>query len=440
MATELRRSLSLTQLCFYGVGTIVGAGIYSVLGAAAGVAGTGVWLSLLLAGIAAFITALSYAELISMYPHAGAEYHFLKRAFPRVTLLSFFAGFLIALNAAATSATVALAFGGYLRVFLEIPAVLTAFVLLSACTVLNIAGIRESTWASMALICVEVAGLLLLIGAGFWTTDVMAAVQLPDVGDGAALAGIFAGSALIFFIYIGFEDVANLAEETRAPRRDVPRALLVSVALTTVIYLLVAWVALALATPAQLAASESPLTAAATTIAPGLGWALAVSALFATASTALISLISISRLLFGMARDGALPGVLARLTPARRTPWVAALALFAAACALLPLGEVKVIASISALGVLSVFVAVQAALVMLRYTQPDVPRGFRMPLNIGRLPLLPFLGIAMTLALLTQFEARVYAVGAFALVIGLVLRKLAQREGRSPPGDDAPHA
>jgi APA family basic amino acid/polyamine antiporter len=436
MATELKRSLTLTQLTFYGVGTIVGAGIYSVLGAAAGVAGHGVWLSLLLAGLAALLTALSYAELISMYPRAGAEYQFLRRAFPRLTLLSFFAGFLIALNAAATSATVALAFGGYLRVFLEIPAALTAFVLLGACTVVNIAGIRESTWVSMALICVEVAGLLLLIGAGFWHTDVIAAVHWPDLADGAGAAGIFAGAALIFFIYIGFEDVANLAEETHEPRRDVPRALLISVMLTTVIYLLVAWVVLALATPATLAASESPLTAAAATITPALGWTLAITALFATASTALISLISISRLLFGMARDGALPGVLARLTPERRTPWVAALALFAAACALLPLGEVKVIASISALGVLSVFVGVQGALIMLRFTQPETPRGFRVPFAIGRMPVLPLLGIAMALALLTQFEAKVYAVGALAVGVGLVLRALAQREGRSAKPDE----
>jgi APA family basic amino acid/polyamine antiporter len=288
----------------------------------------------------------------------------------------------------------------------------------------------------MALICVEVAGLLLLIGAGFWHTDVMAAVHWPDLAEGAGAAGIFAGTALIFFIYIGFEDVANLAEETHEPRRAVPRALLISVVLTTVIYLLVAWVALALVSPATLAASESPLTAAAATVTPALGWTLAITALFATASTALISLISISRLLFGMARDGALPQVLARLTPERRTPWVAALALFATACALLPLGEVKVIASISALGILSVFVGVQGALVMLRFTQPDAPRGFRVPLAIGRLPVLPLLGIAMALALITQFEAKVYAVGALAVGVGLVLRILAQREGRSAEPDE----
>ncbi|MDF3031130.1 MAG: amino acid permease [Moraxellaceae bacterium] len=424
MANELRRSLSLTQLVFYGVGTIVGAGIYSVLGAAAGMAGPGVWVSLVLAGVAAFITALSYAELISLYPQAGAEYHFLKRAFPGQSLLRFFAGFLIALNAASTSATVALAFGGYLRVFLDAPAGIIAFVLLSACTLVNIAGIRESTWASIGLICIEVVGLLLLIGAGFWHADVMDAVQLPAAED---FGSVVAATALIFFIYIGFEDVANLAEEAKTPRRDVPRALLMSVAITTVIYLLVAWVALALVSPQVLAQSESPLTAAGGGISPWLGRALAVSALFATASTALISLISISRLLYGMARDGALPPVLARLTPQRRTPWVAALALFGAACALLPLGEVKVVASISALGILTVFVGIQAALITLRFTRPELPRKFMVPGRIGRLPVLPVLGMAMAAALITQFEPRVYLVGGIAVAVGLLLHWLAGR-------------
>ena len=125
MTHALAPTLTLTQLVFYGVGTIVGAGIYTIIGSAAGLAGTALWVSLLCAGAAAFLTALSYAELISMLPRAGAEYQFLKAAFPKAPLISFLAGFLIALNAAATSATVSLAFAGYLRVFLEVPAPLT---------------------------------------------------------------------------------------------------------------------------------------------------------------------------------------------------------------------------------------------------------------------------------------------------------------------------
>lgn len=418
MTQGLSRSLTLVQLCFYGVGTIVGAGIYTIIGEAAAEAGRAAWAGLLLAGAVAFVTALSYAELISAFPKAGAEYQFLKAAFPHWPVLAFLAGLLIALNCAATSATVSLAFAGYLDVFLpELPPALTAVALLALCTALNILGIRQSTWASIALICVEVGGLLLLVGLGFVDLEVWRRIELPRAEDAAA---IFATAALLFFIYIGFEDVANLAEEAREPRRDVPRALLVSVLLVSLIYLLVLWVVLAAGDPKPLGGSRSPLTDVGASIRPWLGPTLAVTALFATASTALVSLVSISRLLFGMAREGDMPEALARTVSRRRTPWVAALVLFGAACALLPLGQVKTLASLSAFGVLCVFVGVQVALLRLRFTQRDLHRPFRVRGAIARVPVLPVVGALGAAALATRFEAVVYAVAAFVVVAGLL--------------------
>lgn len=427
MATELRRSLGLFQLTVLGIGTIVGAGIYSVLGAAAGLAGEGVWVSLLLAGLAALLTGLSYAELISLFPRAGAEYHFLRAAFPRLPALSFLAGFLMVLNAAATSATVALAFGGYCRVFVALPEWLPALALLLACTGLNLRGLRQASWVGTGIVAVEVGGLVLLVAAGVVHADVASAVHWPPV---AAAPAVFLASSLIFFIYIGFEEVANLAEEARTPHRDVARAILLSIVFTTLLYLLVTWVVLALVPPATLAASDSPLTTAASAVAPGLGPVLAISALFSTASTALISLLSISRLLFGMAREGALPSWLGRLSTRRQVPWAASLALLAGSVALLPLGDVAVVASLASLGVLCVFAAVQLAVIRLRFSRPELARGFRVAGALGRLPLLPVLGLLLTLALLTQFEAKVYAVAALALLLGLALHALARRERR----------
>ena len=418
MTQALTRSLSLTQLIFYGVGTIVGAGIYTIIGSAAGIAGTALWVSMLFAGTAAFLTALSYAELISMLPKAGAEYQFLKAAFPKFPLFSFLAGYLIALNAAATSATVSLAFAGYLKVFLDVPAPLTALALLTLCTALNIAGIRQSTWVSIGMIVIEVGGLVLLIVMGLFKGDAGAAIMLPSFGD---VPGIFAATALVFFVYIGFEDVANLSEEANNPRSDIPRALLWSVGITTLIYMLVVWAVFAVMDPSKLAQSDSPLTTAGRAVAPWLGQTLAVTAMFATASTALISLVSISRLLFGMARDGEMPSALAKTLARRKTPWVAALALYAFACILLPLGEVKTIASISALGILTVFIGVHAAVLVLRFNAPEHERPFRVPLAFGRLPLLPPLGIAISLALITQFEPVVYVVTAAAVAFGIAV-------------------
>jgi APA family basic amino acid/polyamine antiporter len=420
MSQQLKRTLKLPHLVFYGVGTMVGAGIYSVIGAAAAEAGAQLWLSFLFAGVAAFLTVLSYAELISMYPDTGAEYNFLKAAFPERPIFSFMAGYLIALNAAATSATVALAFAGYLNVFVEWPAATVALALLVACTALNIAGIRESTWVSIGLICIEVAGLLLLIWTGFESGDMWRAFEAESgaAREGSGIAGIFTATALIFFIYIGFEDVANLSEETHEPVKTVPRALLASVLFTSALYVLVALAFLALSNPQDAGNSASPLSDAAATIAPWRGEALAIAALFATASTALISLISISRMLFGMARGGDMPKPLSFTLSKRQTPWVAALVLFVAACLLLPLGEVKTVASVSSFGVLIVFAAVQAAMIALRLRQPDRKRPFRVAWSIGRVPVLPVIGIALIAALLTQFAPVVYAVGGGAIVLG----------------------
>lgn len=418
MAGRLNRSLSRTQLIFYGVGTMVGAGIYSVIGTAAGIAGTNLWISFILAGIVAFLTVLSYAELTSALHKAGAEYQFMKAAFPHRKLPAFLAGYLIILNASATSATVALAFAGYLKVFIDIPLFVSAFSLLLICTLINIAGIRQATWVSMALICVEVSGLLLMIAAGFSSGNLeQSFTSFPKMED---VSGIFTTTAIIFFIYIGFEDIANLSEESRSPTKHIPKALLISLLITSILYILVAISVIAVSTPQQLAGSDSPLTLAAGSVSPWIGKFLAVAALFATSSTALISLISISRMLFGMAREGDMPKIFGRILEKRQTPWIAALALFVASCLLLLLGQVKIVASISSFGVLLVFIGVHVAMITLRYRQPELKRDFKVPFSIGRAPILPFFGILLSLALLTQFEPIVYFVGGGIIIFGIV--------------------
>jgi APA family basic amino acid/polyamine antiporter len=420
---SLQRSLGLPSLLFYGVGTIVGAGIYSVIGAAGGIAGYGTWIGFGLASVVALLTALSYAELVSMRPKAGAEYQFLRLGFPSLRVLAPVAGMLVALNAAATAATVALAFGGYLQVFIDLPVWAAALALLSACTLLNVAGIRHSTAFGITLVCIEVGGLLLLIGAGATGGQLAEGVRLTEQ---PGIGAILAATALLFFVFIGFEDIANLAEESNEPQRDIPRALLVSVVVTSTIYLLVAFTVFGTADPQELSKSSSPLTLAGNRIAPWLGTTLAVTALFATASTALISLVAISRLLFAMGREGDMPEVLAR-TSRRHVPWVAALVLFAAACALLPLGKVETVASLSAFGLLIVFIGVQSSMIALRLREPAVERPFRVPVAIGRWPMAPIVGIAACAALLTQFERIVYVIGVSVIAMGVLLFAVQRR-------------
>ncbi len=425
--TTLKRSLGFWALAVYGVGSIVGAGIYSVLGAAAGEAKGLLWVSLLIAGVAAFLAALSYAELASMFPKAGGEYQYLRKAMPKHKAPAFIAGALVAVNAAASAATVSLAFGGYLQTFVAVPTGLAALGLLIACTIVNIAGIRQSTWLAMSLIAVEVGGLLLLIGGGFATAEPFSVIPESWGEVSGKSAGVFAAAALLFFMFIGFEDVANLSEEAHEPRRDIPRALLLAVIVTSVLYLLVALAVLAVAEPELLADSDSPLTVAGNRVAPWLGQALAFTALFSTASTALISLVAVSRLLLAMARDGYLPKALGSVLPGRKTPWLAALSLFGAAALLLLPGEIKITASVSAMGLLCVFVAIHATVIWLRRSAPKQQRLFRIPLAIAKVPVSAALGLLMALAFLTQFEPRAYLLFAIALSIAAMLYLLMRR-------------
>jgi len=224
--------------------------------------------------------------------------------------------------------------------------------------------------------------------------------------------GIFAGAAIIFFVYLGFEEIANLAEEAKQPARDIPRSIFLSLGITTLLYVLVGLCVVTLVTPDTLTGSESPLATAVNETSPTLANGLGIIALFATANTVLTTLIVGSRMLFSMARDGDMPPVFERLLPKRQTPWAAALVMLVAAGVFLPFGEIAVVASLSSFVSLVAFTAVNLILVVLRY---------RVPLSIGRLPILPLLGAISAAALVFQFERRVYLVGVGVVLIGIVV-------------------
>ena len=162
---QLKPVLGPVQLIFYSVGVIVGAGVYSVLGAAAGLAQNGLWISFLVGAGVALLTAISYAEMATSFPAAGAEYVYIRRAWPKADWLAFGMGAIILIGGSATAATVSIAFGGYLRVFVDCPTPVAAVLLLASCTAFNIWGLRESSWVNILFTSIEVAGLLLVIAA-----------------------------------------------------------------------------------------------------------------------------------------------------------------------------------------------------------------------------------------------------------------------------------
>jgi APA family basic amino acid/polyamine antiporter len=418
---RLRRSIGLPTLLFTGVGVIVGAGIYSILGAAAGLAGRGVWLSLLLASLPALLAALCYAELAARYPRAGGAYTYVRQAFPRSGSSAFVVGFAIAATEAATVATVGIAFGGYLSMFVPVPVWLSALGLIAACTAINLAGIRESSWVAIACTSIEVAGLIVILGAGVESGRFGAGaldVPWPRVPEAAALC---------FFVFTGFEGLANLAEETREAERRLPVALIASLAFTTVLYVGVALAAVALVSPRALAGSDFPLATAAGAAHPALSTVLAWIALFSTANTALITLVVGSRLLYGMADQGDLPALFGRTLSSRRTPWVAALVVGGAAAALLPLGSVAIVGSVSSLLTLAIFAAVGVALIAIRRQGGARGRGFRVPWSIARVPVPAALLVVSAPLLATRFEPQVHVVGAVTLALGFALLLLRQR-------------
>jgi amino acid transporter len=341
--------------------------------------------------------------------------------------LSFAIGLLILIGGAATAATVAVAFGGYLQTFLDLPIAWSAFALLAACSLLNVWGLRESSWVNVVFTCIELSGLALVIAAGFSHGNVTTPLAAP------IQSGLFPAAAVLFFVFLGFEEIANLAEEIHDPHRNLPRAIFLSIGITTVLYVLVSLAVVMLASPSELAASAAPLTVAIERVWPAAGAFLSAIALFATANTVLITLIATSRLAFSLARDNELPAIFARVSRSRQSPWVGALLAFAMSAALLPIGDLKVLAELSSFVALLAFLAVNLTLVVLRFRLPDHKRPFRVPIAVGRLPVVPLLAMATILFLLANFDREVYAAGA--VIIAAIVAVHAVRESARSGSD-----
>lgn len=400
---ELKRSLGFWLLSFYGIGMILGAGIYSVIGKAAAQSQYSLWISFIFAAVAAALTALSYAELATMYPSAGAEYTYLKRAFPKLNWLANATGLMVAFSGAATVATVALAFAGYVNSFTEASLYFAALSLILVFSLINIAGIQESSWVNVLFTIIEVSGLLLFIYLGLNSEKFGQALSAVPTG------GTLTSAALIIFAFFGFENIVTLGEESKEPQKTIPRAILFSLILCTIIYILVSLAALALMEPNELAQSGAVMTDAAKKSSPSIAKVLGAIALFSTANTALISLVSTSRVLYGMAKEKSLPRVMAKVSIKRKTPWVAAIVAGVTAAILIPLGKIEVVASVSSFTTMTCFLLVNIALIYLRFTS-NIERRFKVPLNIGKFPVLAVLAICVCILFLFQFTEQVYMI------------------------------
>jgi len=416
--SELKRHMGLFHLTMYGVGLILGAGIYVLIGEAAGFAGNSMWISFLLGAIVAVFAGLSYSELSALYPKAAAEYTFVKNAFKN-NFFGFIIGWLTAITSIIVAATVALGFGGYLTQFIDLPIVMGAILLIGILSIVNFVGIKESAWANSIFALITAAGLVFIIFLGF-TIEPVEPIDYFEAPNGTT--GIILAFVLIFFAFIGFEDMANVAEEVKRPKKTIPRAIILSIVITGVIYILVSLSVVRILNWEELAASSAPLADVAHSVL-GINGSVTLSliALFATASTVLITLVAGARILYGMAKSNSLPQFLGRIHPKTKTPWIAVVGILVTSIGFAFVGDIVIIANIVVFAVVITFAAINLAVIVLRYTEPDLERPFKVPINVGKFPILPLFGFGTTVYMILQFEIEVVLVGVAIIGIGSIL-------------------
>jgi APA family basic amino acid/polyamine antiporter len=427
---KLRRELGLFEATVYGIGIILGAGIYALIGEAAGIAGNSVWLSFAVGALIASFTGLSYAELSTMFPKAAAEYVYVRKAFGS-RFLAFLIGWLLVFTGTVSAATVALGFAGYfhgLFGFLfeeffsgEAAIVVVALALIAVLSFINFLGIRESSRFNILFTAVEIFGLILVIVLAFNSYGKVNYFETPF-----GLKKVFTAAALIFFAYIGFEDIANIAEETKNPKKNIPLAFILAILITTVLYILTAVATVSLASWKELGEVANPLAFAASKSFLGENAKLLISfvALFATTNTVLIILIVTSRMMYGIAREKSLPEELTLIHEITRTPWIAVTVVMVLSMVFVFFGDIALVASITSLGAFIAFAVVNLSLIWLRYTMPRMKRAFRVPGNIGNYPVVAFLGVFSCLFMIFQFDLNLILFGLAVLAAGVVVYEI----------------
>jgi APA family basic amino acid/polyamine antiporter len=428
---QLRRAVGALDLTALGLGAIIGTGIFVVIGEAIGDAGPAIILSFVLAGVTCAFSALCFAELASTIPVAGSAYTYSYATMGE--LVAWIIGWDLILEYAVSVAGVSVGWGQYFNDLLDslfgitlpesiagppgeggvvnVPAV---FIVLAITAVLCV-GIRESARANSVMVVLKLAvlALFLALGVTAFTSDNLT----PFTPEGGS--GIVTAASVIFFAYIGFDAVSTSGEETRNPSRDLPIAIVGSLAIATVLYILVATVAVGALPFEQLNGAQAPL-ATAIDEGAGFGWASSIisfGALVAITSVVLTILYGQTRIMFAMSRDGLMPRRLAYVHPKTRTPvYITATfgVLIAIIAAFVPLAEIVKLVNI---GTLFAFVLVNIGVIILRRTRPDLQRGFRVPF----VPVFPIIGALLCLYLMRYLDRDTWIRFGVWLAIGFAI-------------------
>jgi basic amino acid/polyamine antiporter, APA family len=418
--------MGLFSLVVYGVGDMVGAGIYATIGTAAGTMGNAVWLAFIVSMTAAVLTGLSYACLASRYPRAGGAAYVTHRAFG-FPFLSYVIGLGIAASGLTSMGAQTNAFADNFLKLIEVPRPVIIVLFLAFMTGVNLWGIRQSMWTNLICTTVEVGGLLFIVavGARFWGSVNYLETPARILENGVEVPGtlglplLLSGAVLTFYAFIGFEDMLNVAEEVKEPERTMPRGIVLAQAVAAVIYISVAVTAVSVVDYRDLAQPGAPLDKIAARAAPWLpGQTYIYITLFAVANTMLINFVMGSRLLYGMARQRLVPKFLGKVHPTRCTPQAAILTLLAIVTLLSFISDLRNLASATSLLLLCSFIVVNGSLIALKL-RPGEPAGqFEVPIVVPALGML--VNVALIYARVTDQNAGLKAPAiAASLIAGI---------------------
>ncbi|ROP60704.1 amino acid permease [Curtobacterium sp. ZW137] len=438
----LRRTLGVWHLTMISVGATLGTGILVVLGTAVPLAGPAVWISFVVAGVAALLSALSYAEMAGAVPTSGSSYSYTYATMGEG--IAWVCGWCLVLEYAVSVAAVAVGASEYvdetLRVFgLHLPAALSAppgdggvvnlpaAALVLIATAVLLPGARESAWVNTLMVMVKIALLVFFVIVAFSAFRAGNFEPLAPMGA----AGVTAAASRLFFSYIGFDAASTAGEEAKNPRRDLPRAIIGSIALITALYILVAIAAIGARPWTSFSSTEASLVRIVVDVTgqPLVALVFSIGAVIAIASVVLTVLYGQTRILLTMARDGLVPKVFGRVSHRTGTPIANTLivgVVVTIVAALVPLGE---LADATSIGTLVAFALVNVSVIVLRRSQPGLERSYRVPF----FPVVPILG-TLSCALLAVFlGAGTWIAFAIWMLAGAALYALYGRRHSTLP-------
>lgn len=394
--TQLNRSISLLLLTLYGLGTIVGAGIYVLVGKVAGFAGAYTGFAFLIAAIVAGLTGFTYAELSSRFPKSGGAATYVLHAFNRHWLAALI-GWLLVLTGIVSAATISRGVVGYMGYFVHLPSELIIIGVITGLGLIAIWGIKESVIAAAIVTCLEVGGLILVIVVASPSFEAILShtyTILPPT-TASFWPGIFAGAFIAFYAFLGFEDMVNLAEEVVKPEKNMPRGIILALVISTILYLLVVIVALSSLPLKQFIESSAPMSDLLAKHGKLSYW-MALISLIAITNGALVQIIMASRVIYGMAKQGSTIKWLGYVYPRTQTPVRATILVMMVIIVFALALPITHLAQITSMLILSIFTLINVSLIKVKHHHPEHPGYINLPV------LVPILGIITCLLLIVM--------------------------------------